>query len=92
MSEAIRCEACRWWREIQTWRGMRRGVCEVDLPVYVCGDPNDYTNWYQPVLSPESGCSRGEPKPSPPTVSDGVLVAMVDGLPVFCSENTGDAT
>ena len=26
------------------------------------------------------------------TVSDGVLVAMVDGLPVFCSEKTGDAT
>ena len=62
MSEAIRCGACRWWQEIQTWRGMRRGVCEVGVPIYVCDDPSDPMNWYQPVLSPERGCSRGEPK------------------------------
>ena len=62
MSEAIRCEACRWWQELPAIRGMRRGVCEVDLPLYVQGDPCDPTNWYQPVLSPTMGCSRGEPK------------------------------
>ena len=62
MSEAIRCGNCRWWRELKANRLVRRGVCEVDLPVYVCGDPDDYMNWHQPVRSPEEGCSRGEPK------------------------------
>ena len=62
MSDAIRCEACRWWRELPAIRGVRRGVCEVGLPVYVCGDPSDHMSWYQPVRGHEEGCSRGEPK------------------------------
>ena len=62
MSEAIRCGACRWWRELKAIRVVRRGVCEVDLPVYVCDDPNDHMNWHQPVVTNEEGCSRGEPK------------------------------
>ena len=92
MSEAIRCGQCRWWRELKEIRRMRRGVCEVDLPVYVCGDPSDHMSWYQPVRGHEEGCSRGEPKTSNLTVSDGVTVAMVDGLPVFQTKLTGDAT
>ena len=90
MSDAIRCGQCRWWRKHVTWR--IGGVCELNPPMYAHGDPQEPSSFHQPATCDHDGCSRGEPKPSPLTVSDGVPVAMVDGLPVFCSKKTEDST
>ena len=58
MSEAIRCEACRWWRHIDD----DKGACELLPSKYIGGQPGDATNWYQPRTLADEGCSRGEPK------------------------------
>ena len=62
MSDAIRCKACRWWREIQARHGIVRGVCEIDTARYIGGDPLDINSWYQPIMPDDGGCSRGKPK------------------------------
>lgn len=62
MSDAIRCKACRWWREIRPTGGIHRGICEIDVPIYVQGDPNSYMSWHQPIQTDSDGCSRGKPK------------------------------
>jgi len=85
MSESIRCEACRWWRHEYC---INTGVCELNPARYIDGDPSDVLSWFQPRTLRHEGCSRGEPKTTPLTVSDGVQVAMVDGLPVFLAKKT----
>lgn len=60
MSDAIRCEACRWWREHEDEDG--EGVCELNPSRHVHGDPTDAINWFQPRTLSDEGCSRGEPK------------------------------
>ena len=84
MSDAIRCGQCRWWN-----RERSGGTCELNPPVYMQGWE---WLWGQPQPDESDGCSRGEPKTSNLTVSDGVPVAMVDGLPVFQAKLTEDAT
>ena len=90
MSDAIRCEACRWWR--RHYEGI--GCCELSPSVFVGGDPLSLLGWHQPRMAADDGCSRGKPKTeaSNLTVSDGNAVAMVDGLPVFRAKLTEDAT
>ena len=64
MSDAIRCEACRWWRQYEE----DEGFCEFNPPVFMPGqDPIHSWSWQQPRTDIETGCSRGEPK----TAEDG---------------------
>ena len=72
--------------------GDDKGVCELNPARHLDGDPTDAMDWFQPRTLKNEGCSRGEPKTNNLTVSDGVLVAMVDGLPVFQAKLTEDAT
>ena len=58
MSDAIRCEACRWWRQYD--EGI--GCCELNPSVFVGGDPFSLMGWNQPRMAEDEGCSRGEPK------------------------------
>ena len=58
MSEAIKCEQCRWWFEINDGKG----ACELNPPVFIGGDPMNSNNWHQPLTMSYEGCSRGEPK------------------------------
>ena len=88
MSEAIRCEACRWFRH--TVESL--GICELAPPVFLPECDVHRSGWGQHLMTNEEGCSRGEPKTSPLTVSDGVPVVVVDGRVVFRSNKTGDAT
>ncbi len=58
MSEAIRCEACRWFR--QTKESL--GICELAPPVFLPESNVHHSGWHQPVVTNEEGCSRREPK------------------------------
>lgn len=60
MSDAIRCEACRWWESEGDESDF--GHCHLNPPVYTGGAPLEPTNWYQPVTHFKDYCSRGEPK------------------------------